>query len=127
MQEITDPAEGNHRPAEHRQIGVERDQLSNRHLTGDDPPAAQPQHEQRADAHQESHAREIESLKTNERPVAVDVLLVRGAKPRDLERLLSVRAHDAHARQRLLGDGADVRELLLNLLEACMNRDARST
>ena len=54
--------------------------------------------------------------------VAAQVLLVRDAEALDLERLLPVRAHHTDARQRFLRDRADVRQLLLNAIEAAMNR-----
>ena len=46
-----------------------------------------------------------------------EVLVVRRAEPLELGRLLPVGAHDAHAGQRLLRDGADLRQLRLDLLE----------
>ena len=83
LKEVADPAERNHRPAQHRQVRIERDELAERHLAGDNPPAAEPEHEQRADAHQQPHAREIESLQPDERTVATDVFLVGRTEPRD--------------------------------------------
>ena len=57
-------------------------------------------------------------------PVAPHVLVVGVAEALDLERLLPVGAHDAHAGQRLLRHRADVGELLLDLLEPPVDRGA---
>ena len=57
-------------------------------------------------------------------PVAREVLGVRHAEALDLGRLLPVGADDADARERFLGDGADIGELRLDLLEAPVNRAA---
>ena len=95
-----------------------------RHAAGNDLAAADPQHEQRADAHEQTHAREVHALQPNQRAVAHDVLLVRAPEALDLERLLSVGTHDADTGQRLLRHRADVGELFLDLLEPMVNRRA---
>ena len=118
LQQVGHPAERDHRPGQHHQVGVEGHQLAHGHTPGDHVAAAQPQHQQHPDAHQQAHHREKRALDANERAVAPHVLVVGGREPPDLVLLTAVGAHDAHARQGFLGDGADGRELLLDGLEA---------
>ena len=54
LQHVRHPAERDHRPAEHRQVGVERDELAERDAAADHLAAAEPEHEQRAEAEEEA-------------------------------------------------------------------------
>ncbi len=83
-----------------------------------------PHREQRAEAEKEGHAREEEPLQENQAPVAVQIFLVGAAEPRELRLFLPVGTNDANARQRLLGNGADICQLSLYLLEPLVNRIA---
>ena len=97
LQQVRDPSERDHRPGQHHEVGVEGDQFTDRHPSRHHIPAAEPQHEERADAHQEAHAREVHRLNTNQSFVAPDVLLVGESEALDLVWFLAVRPHDAHA------------------------------
>jgi hypothetical protein len=121
LQQVGDPAERDHRPAKHHEIAVECHQLADRHSSRDHRAAAQPEDEQRSSAHEQSHARVVHPLQTDEGAIPADVLLVRLPEPLDLGRLLAVRAHDPDACQRFLRHGADVGELLLDLFETAVN------
>ncbi len=122
MQEVGDPAERDHRPRQHHQVGVERHQIAHRDPTGNHLTAPKPEHEQRTQAHEEAHARVVHRLDTNQSPVAVDVLLVGDSEPLDLGRLLAVRPYHSHSGQHLLRHRADLRELLLDTFETPVNR-----
>ena len=121
LQQVGDPAEGNHRPRQHRQVPVERDQVAERDAAVDDRDAPQPEHQQRRDAEKEPDAGEKQTLQPNQRLVAADVLVVGGGEPCDLRGLLPVGADHAHARQRLLDDGAHLGQLRLDPLESLVN------
>ena len=111
---------------EHRQIRVERDELADRDAPADDFAAAQPEDEQRAEPEEEAHAGEEEPLKHDQARdcgAGTPRSTVGTARARPL---LPVGAHDADARERLLRDRADLRELRLNLLEAAVNAGAES-
>ena len=97
LDHVGDPAEGDHRPRHHHEVRVEGDELAERDALVDDLAAAEPQHEQRAQAEKQRHAREEEALQPDQPAVAVEVLLVRGAEPLDLGVLLPVGA-DRRAR-----------------------------
>ena len=124
LQHVGHPAERNHRPAQHRQIRVERDELADRDPALDHLAAAQPDDDERAEAEEEAHAREEESLQHDQAPVAAQVLLDRPPEPLELGLFLAVGADDADARQRFLRDRADLGQLRLNLLESLVNRAA---
>ena len=122
LKNVGDPAEGDHRPAEHHEITVECDELAERDASGDHRAAAGPEHEQRSEAEKQRHARIERALQPDEHAVATEVLFVRPAEPFDLVGLLPVGAHDADARERFLDDGADVGELRLDALEPLVDR-----
>jgi hypothetical protein len=124
LQDIGHPAERDHRPAQHHQIRIERDELADGDASGNRLAAAEPQHEQRADTHQQPHARVVRPLQANQRLVPANVFIVGAAKTLDLRSLLPVCADDADAGERFLRDGADLGELLLNLLETLMDGGA---
>ena len=109
------------------EVRVERDELAERDAAADHLAAAEPQHEQRAEAEEERHARVEEPLQPDQPPVALEVLVVRRAEALHLGRFLPVGAHDAHAGQRLLGDGAQVGELRLDPLEPPVDGRCRSS
>ncbi len=121
LQQIGDPAERDHRPTQHRQIRVEGDELADRDAMQDHIASAEPEHDQRRKAEEERHAREEQPLEADQLAVAGQIREVRGTKARNLRRFLPIGPHHAHARQRLLGNRAQVRQLLLNLLEAAMD------
>ena len=83
--------------------------------------APEPEDQQRPEAEKERHARIEQALQADQDAVAAHEFEVRGAEPLDLVRLLVVGAHHAHARQRLLDDGAEVGELFLDRLEALVD------
>jgi hypothetical protein len=124
LDHVRDPAERNHRPREHHEIGVERHEAADRDAALDDLPAALPQHQQRTDPEEERHARVEQSLQPDQAPVPPHVLFVRAPEALELRGLLAVRPDDAHARERFLDDRADVRELCLDRLEAAVDGTA---
>ena len=69
----------------------------------DDLAAALPQHEQRAEAEKERHARIEHPLQPDQPAVAPHVLLVRPPEPLELRGLLSVGSDDPYARRALPG------------------------
>src|SRR5207247_5740735 len=99
----------------------ERDELSEGNPASDDFTAPEPEHQQRAESEKKRHAREKESLEHDQAAVSTQILFVRLAESIELRRFLPIRANDAHARQRFLGDGAHVRKLGLDLLEPLVN------
>jgi hypothetical protein len=80
---VRHPAEGDHRPAEHHEIRVERDELADV-MRPDDVAAALPQHEQCAEAEQQRQARVERALQANQAAIAGDVLVVRALEPLEL-------------------------------------------
>ena len=128
LQHVRHPAERDHRPAQHRQVGeLNATNCAERDPAADHLAAAEPQHQHRAEAEEERHAREEEALQRDQPAVAPQVLLVGAPEPLELGRLLPVGADDADARQRLLRDRADLGQLRLNLLEAACESRCRST
>ena len=124
LQHVGDPAKGDHRPRQHHQIRVERDQLTDRDATGNHLATPQPEHQQRTQAEQQRQAGVERPLQANQPAVARDVLLVGLAELREFGALLAVRPHDSHARQVLLRHGAQLGELLLDALEPPVDRRA---
>ena len=126
LQQVGDPAERDHRPAEHREVGVEGDELADREPAGDDLAAAQPQHHERAHAEEEREARIEQPLQADQPAVAAQELLVGEAEAGQLGLLLPVGAHDPDAGQRFLGHRRQLGQLGLDLLEPAMNRRAEA-
>ncbi len=127
LHHVRHPAERDHRPRQHRQVGVERDEPADRDPAADHLAAPQPQHQQRAQAEEERHARVEHPLQADEPPVALEVFAVRAGEARHLGRFLAVGPHDPDAGQRLLRDRAQVRELSLDALEPLVNGRRRSS
>ena len=126
LQQVGDPAERDHRPAEHRQVGVEGDELAEGEPAGDHLAAAQPQHHERAQAEEEREARIEQALQADQPAVAAQELLVGPAEAGQLGLLLPVGAHDPDAGQRFLGHRRQLGQLGLDLLEAAMDRRAEA-
>ena len=124
LQHVRDPAERDHRPAQHHEIRVERHELAERDAAADHLAAAHPQHEQRAETEEKRHARIEHALQPDQDAVAAHVFVIRRAEPPDLVRFLVIRADDADTGERLLDDRAQIGELRLDGLEAPVNRAA---
>ena len=127
LQDVGDPSERDHRPAEHHEVGVERDELAERDLPANDVAAAEPEHQQRAEAEEERHARKEQPLQPDQHAVAPHVFAVGGAEPLDLVGLLVVGADHAHAGERLLDDRAQMRQLFLDRFEPLVDGAAEVT
>ena len=97
LKDVGDPAERNHRPREHDQIGVEGHEIAERDPAPDDFPAAQPQDQKRSEPEEEGHARKEHALEANQPAIAAHVLRIRVAEARKLVGLLTVGAHYAHS------------------------------
>ena len=117
LQHVRHPAKRNHRPREHGEIGEEGDELAQRDALRDDGTAAEPQHQHRTQPEEERHGREEDPLQRDELPVAAHVLEVGLPEAFEFRALLAVGTHHAHARQRLLSNGAHLGELRLDALE----------
>ena len=124
LQYVRDPAEGDHRPAQHDQVGIERDELTDGDPAEDDLTAAEPQHQPRAESQEECQARIEESLELNQPPVALDVLLVRAPEPLEFHLFPAVRPDDPDTRQRFLDDRAHVGKLSLYPFGSRVDRPA---
>ena len=83
LEQVGDPPEGDHRPTEHRQVGVERHELADGEPALDHRTAAEPQHHERAQAEQERQARVEHPLQPDQARVAAQEFLVgdRGSAP----------------------------------------------
>ena len=127
LQEVRDPSERDHRPRQHHEVRVERDQLADRHPPRHHLPAAEPEHEECADTHQEGHARVVHRLHADQSAVAPHVLLVGEPEALDFEGLLAVRPNHSHAGQGLLRHRADLGQLLLDTLEPPVDGWPQST
>ena len=126
LDQVGDPAERNHRPAQHGQVGVEGDELANREPPVDDLAAAQPQHDQGADPEQEGQARVEEALQADQAAVAAQELGVGALEAGQLGLLLAVGADDPDSGQRLLRHRRQLGQLGLDPLEAAMDGRAEA-
>ena len=99
-----------------------------RHPAGDHVAAAEPQHEQLRDAHEESPCSDRRSPAAGS-GAGCDRRIPgwRARKRLELARLLPVGADDAHAGQRFLRHRADIRQLRLDALEALVDQRGRSS
>ena len=99
LKDVRHPPKSNHRPAQHHQVGVERDELAESDPAADNGAAALPQNEQRAEPEEQRHAREEEALQRDQSAIAAQILDVRAMEALELMLLLSVGADDADAGQ----------------------------
>ncbi len=121
LKDVRDPAERNHRPAEHREIRIEGEELAQADPAANDGLATEPQHQQRAQSKKERHARIEQPLQPYEQPIAPDVFFVGASEPLHLSGFLAIGSHHANAGEILLDYGAQLRQLRLDRLEALVD------
>ncbi len=115
---VRDPADRNHRPHQENQIESERDVVPHRDRTGDHLAAPEPQDENRSESAHEGEGREERAPDARQVHVPPPVLGVQAGERLRSIRLAPVRLHDPYAGQVLLREVGDLRELLLDALEA---------
>jgi hypothetical protein len=121
---LTTPAERDHRPVQHREVGAEGHELAEADGPRHHLPAAQPQHHHRAGAHEQLDAGIEGAVHPHQAPVAPHVLVVHRGEALELRLLLRVGAHHAGARQVLLHEGGHVGQLCLHALEPVVDAAA---
>src|SRR5207248_3143069 len=116
--EVDDIAERDQRPDERGEIEDELDDLARRDLPSDGEPAAVPDDDDVARADDELKERAHHGLDAHEAQAALGVLPIEDVEGVNLRALLRVGAHDPHAGEVLLSARGDLREEVLNLLDA---------
>ena len=102
-------------------VGIEGDEIADVHLSHEDLPSAQPQHDDDGRAQHEFQRGPEHPHQADEAEAAADVLLVGAFEGGDLSLFLHVGADDAGSGEIFLGAGRDVGEHGLNAFEALVN------
>ena len=87
---------------------------------------AEPQHQQPGESKDERQTGVEQRLESDDRGVALQILLILTSEPLCLDRLATIRSNDANASQRLLHHRAQGRQLGLDLLGLAIDRAAEA-
>ena len=116
IEQIDDPAKGNHRPRQPSEINAERNEIAERHPALDHLTSAEPDHDDDRQADHQFHRRIEHALDADQLLVLRHERLVHPVELRDLVLLLNERLHDADSRHALLHTRAKVGQLRLRFL-----------
>ena len=121
LEEVDDPADGDHGPGELHHVDVEGGELADGDAVGDDLVAADEEGDHEREAEDELERGPEHGHEADEVEAALDVLEVGGLEGGDLGLFLGEGADEAGAGEVLLGLGGDVGEHGLDALEAAMD------
>ena len=116
LEQIRHPAQGHHRPDEHREVDLECDQLAQRDPPLHDRGASEAEDHGSGDPPHEGEDRTHRGPDPDHRAIPLEVVLVNPPEGPELTLLLHVCLHDADAGQRLLSLRGHRREGLLDSL-----------
>jgi hypothetical protein len=121
LEDVDHPAERDHRPVQHGQVSAEGHELAERDRAVHHHAAAEPEHDHGARAHEELDARIEAARHADEPAVALHQLAARLFEAGHLLGFLRVGPHHARAREVLLRERGQLRELRLHRLEAVVD------
>ena len=121
LEEVDDPADGDHGPGELHHVDVEGGEVADGDAVRDDLAATDPEDDDDGGAEHEFERRPEHGHEADEAEAAADVFLVGGLEGGDLGLFLGEGADEAGAGEVLLGLGGDVGEHGLDALEAVVD------